>query len=129
MSGFFCGWLLNSEVAAHWRPRECRMVLNFQATLNRTVVHVDPGRPDAWRKAPFHAELVVVATRMAAAGGYVLVACGTNHTILLARQEFPVGALLPSDKVVISRRPSAGGPVYDLKITKGQGSALDPLGP
>jgi len=113
---FFCGWMLNGEVAAHWRPRESRMVLNFQATLKRTVVHVDPSRPDAWRKPPYHAELQVVATRMAEAGGYVLIACGVNHTIMLARQEFKLERMVPSDKIVISRRPGPAGPVYSIKL-------------
>jgi len=116
---FFCGWLLNGEVAAHWRPRESRMVLHFQATLNRTVVHVDPSRPDAWRKPPYHAELQVVATKMAERGGYLLVACNEDHTILLARQEFKVGRMLPSEKVAITRRRTSAGVVYDVRIIPG----------
>jgi hypothetical protein len=116
---FYCGWMINGEVAPHWRPRDSRMVLAFQAAENRTVVHVDPGRPDAWRKPPYRAELQAVATRMAERGGYVLVVCGVNQIILLGRQEFPLGRLQPSDRIHYTRRPGAAGWVYDVKVNPG----------
>jgi len=116
---FFCGWLINGEVALHWRPRDSRMVLHFQPAQNRTVVHVDPGRPDAWRKAPYHAELQAVASRMAEGGGYLLLVCGTNHIMLLGQQEFPLGRVLPSDQIHYTRRPGAAGWVYDVTVKPG----------
>jgi hypothetical protein len=119
---FYCGWMINSEVGPHWRPRDSRMVLNFQAEQNRTVVHVDPGRPDAWRKPPYRAALQAVATRMAEAGGYVLVVCGGQHTMLMGQQEFPLGRVLPIDTIVYTRRPGAAGWIYDVKVNPGAGS-------
>ena len=113
---FFCGWLVNAEVAPHWRPRESRMVLDFQPSMNRLAVHVDPGRPDAWRKPPYHAELQIIATRMAEAGGYVLVACGAHFTMMLARQEFPLGRVLPSDQIVFTKQAGPTGWVYDVHV-------------
>ena len=116
---FSCGWLVNQAVAPHWRPRESRMVLDFQPAMNRLAVHVDPGRPDAWRKPPYHAELRIMATRMAEAGGYVLVACGANFTMLLAHQEFPLGHVLPSNRIVFAKTAGPGGWIYDVQVTPG----------
>jgi hypothetical protein len=114
--GFFCGWLANGDVPMHWRPRESRMVIDFQPLKKRMVVHVDPGRADAWRRPPYHGELQVMATRMGETGGYMLVACGANFTMLLGRQEFPLGRLLPTDKIIYHRRPTPAGFVYDVTV-------------
>ncbi len=95
------------------------MVLDFQPTRKRLVLHVDPGRPDAWRKPPYHTDLQAVAGMMAENGGHVLIACGPNFTMLLGRQEFPLGRLLPSDKIVYYRRPGPTGWAYDVTVNPG----------
>ncbi len=124
--GFYCGWMVNGKVAAHWRPRDSRMVLDFQPTRKRLVLHVDPGRPDAWRKPPYHTDLQAVAGMMAETGGHVLIACGPNFTMLLGRQEFPLGRLLPSDKIVYYRRPGPTGWAYDVTVNPGTADEQHP---
>jgi hypothetical protein len=92
------------------------MVRDFQPSMNRLAVHVDPGRPDAWRKPPYHAEPQAMATRIAEAGGYLLAACGAHFTMMLARQQFPLRRVVPSEKIVFGKVAGPTGWVYDVHV-------------
>jgi hypothetical protein len=120
---FYCGWLVNGNVGPHWRPRDSRMVIDFQPLKNRMVVHVDPGRPDGWRKAPYRGDLQAQALRMAETGGYVLIACGAQFVMLVGQQEFPLGRLLPGETIRYTRHTRPGGWDFNVRIAPGEDNA------
>ena len=120
---FYCGWLVNDNVAPHWRPRDSRMVIDFQPLKNRMVVHVDPGRADTWRRAPYLGDLQAQAMRMAETGGYVLIACGAQFVMLVGQQEFPLGRLLPDETIFYTRRARPGGWEFNVRVAAGDEGA------
>ena len=54
---FSCSYLVDPKLGPAWEPRRSRIVLVCEAGSNRIVAHVDPGRPDAWRRAPYYQQL------------------------------------------------------------------------
>src|SRR5262249_24168007 len=46
-----------ANLSEDWKPSRARMVLTWESHANRMVIHVDGGRPDAWRKEPYYAQI------------------------------------------------------------------------
>jgi hypothetical protein len=51
---FYCGYRLDPDLDDRWKPSTSKLLVTFEADANRIVIHVDPTRPDAWRKEPFY---------------------------------------------------------------------------
>ena len=69
----------------------------------RLAVHVDPARPDAWRAAPYHADLrqwAVAANRM---GFQVYVAIGRRIVAILPHEDVDLGLFGDDDRLVYDR--------------------------
>ena len=58
---FLCGYLSWPVAGKHWHPAKCKMVIVSELNGQRIGVHVDPGRPSAWREQPFYDELKEMA--------------------------------------------------------------------
>ena len=54
---YACYWLQAKHLGPEWRPDRSRFILHREDGGQRLVVEVDPARPDAWRKEPFHGTL------------------------------------------------------------------------
>jgi len=50
---FSCLWLLDEQLGEDWRPDRAGFVLYLDEGGRRMLVHVDPDRPDAWRRQPY----------------------------------------------------------------------------
>jgi hypothetical protein len=88
---FACGWLIDPKLGEEWRPSISRIVLVAQQGTNRLVAHVDPGRPDAWRRAPYHARLREWARAAAQTRGEVIVHIGRRAMAILPDHEIDLG--------------------------------------
>jgi hypothetical protein len=80
---FACGWLVDPKLGEEWRPSRSRIILIAQRGDNRLVAHVDPARPDAWRREPYYGRLKEWARAAAAVQGKVLVYVGRRATLIL----------------------------------------------
>jgi hypothetical protein len=74
--GFHCGYLTLPMVDAKWFPAKSRMIVYPAPDGRRITVLVDQARPNAWREAPFHAELKAWARHGAGRGIDVVVLAG-----------------------------------------------------
>ena len=57
---FECEWLRHPDIPDVWYPAESKMVLNIGPASDKFQfmnVAVDPGSPNRWREAPYHALL------------------------------------------------------------------------
>jgi hypothetical protein len=61
---FDCGWLVGArEFGDEWFPARCKMIITrreprHNLTERGTLVTVDSTYPDAWRREPYHAQLL-----------------------------------------------------------------------
>ncbi len=88
---FHCGYLRIPHLDEHWKPSKARFLINFESAANRIVVHADPDRPEAWKRAPYLAQIKHWSHKMLLEGGYVLVWSGPEATIVLPWGDKPLG--------------------------------------
>ncbi|MDZ4776178.1 MAG: hypothetical protein SGJ23_05260 [Alphaproteobacteria bacterium] len=113
---FNCQWLINPRIGAAWRPADSRMVLHYEAFANRMIVHVDDARPDAWRKAPFEAQMRNWAAQCMARGGQCIVMHGMRSMAIFPRGEKDLGVIGPEQVLVTLTQRTPMGPRYDVVV-------------
>jgi hypothetical protein len=100
---FFCSWLVDPNLGPEWKPEVSRFVLSADATHRAIMVTVDPGRPLAWKRAPYYAVLKQFSEVFFRIDQKVLVSLSGQVTVVLPDRDVPLGALMPGDEIVIRR--------------------------
>jgi hypothetical protein len=100
---FFCSWLVDPNLGPEWKPEVSRFVLSADATHRAIMVTVDPGRPLAWKRAPYYAVLKQFSEVFFRINQKVLVSLGGHITVVLPDRDVPIGAIMPGDEIVIGR--------------------------
>ena len=113
---FRCGWLVDEKLGEEWRPSRSRIMLVSEAGSNRIAAHVDPARPDAWRRAPFHGVLRGWARAAARVRGQIVVYVGRRATVVLPDRDVDLGVL--EDDEVIATREFSGPTGVKLEAFK-----------
>jgi hypothetical protein len=108
---FYCGYLALPFVAPRWYPPESGMVIFPAADDKRLAIHVDPARPDAWKAAPFHADLRQWAAAAEKMGFQVFVAVGRRVIGVLPHEDVDLGLFEDDDRLVYEREVVDGRPV------------------
>ncbi len=55
---FECEWKMQQSLGDEWYPARCKMVLVDYSDASTLVVKVDPSFPNAWRREPYHSQLL-----------------------------------------------------------------------
>ncbi len=113
---FVCGWLVDASVPEHWKPSKSRMVLTSEDDGRRTVINVDTGRLDAWRKAPYYAEIKQMAVAAARTRGQVIVWQGGNAIAILPDREKFLGPVGAGQMIVTTESAAPGGGDLDVEV-------------
>jgi hypothetical protein len=113
---FVCGYLVDAGVPEHWKPSKSRMVLTSEDNGRRLVIHVDTSRPDAWRKAPFYAEIKRMAAAAMRNRGQVIVWQGENAIAVLPDREKFLGPIAPGQIIVTTESDVPGGGDLDVEV-------------
>lgn len=114
---FYCGWMTAADLGPHWKPLTARMVLSHHTAHNWLVVHVDPGRPDAWRTEPYYSDLKAWSRHMTSKGGRVMVWQGDRVFAVLPDGDVDVGTMRDDEDATDMgrRRGTDGGPLEAAK--------------
>lgn len=121
---FFCAYRTNPELDERWNPSKCKIVLAYEEQhAPRLSLHVDPGRPNAWREEPFYGLIKRWAHAAAAAKGQVIVWHGPTVTAVLPDGEKELGEVRPDQFIVTSEKMGPGGPTLDVIVV----DADDPI--
>jgi hypothetical protein len=75
---FYCGYLTWPMMGTHWFPAHSKMVIVSELDGARIAIHVDPGRPTAWREEPFYSEIKEWAVLSALDAHQVVVCIGAR---------------------------------------------------
>jgi hypothetical protein len=75
-ASFVCGYLANPALGEEWKPSRSKIVLSLSADGKRIIAHLDPDRPDAWKREPFHSALKSWARAGQGTGKEVFIATG-----------------------------------------------------
>ena len=79
---FFCEYLLDGTLGAHWKPSRCKMVVSWEAHVNTLVIHTDPARPNLWRCEPYLSDIRRWARAAARRGRQVVVWVGDTKIVV-----------------------------------------------
>jgi hypothetical protein len=97
---FHCFWLADGGMGDHWRPDRSKIVVTAGWDGNGVEVRCDPGHPGAWRKEPYHSELMQLAMNVRSIDGMVIVVHGESTTLVAPEGEFPLGKVDPDQRIV-----------------------------
>lgn len=79
---FFCEYLLDASMGAHWKPSRCKMVVSWEEHANTLVIHTDLARPDVWRREPYLSDIRRWARAGARQGWQVVVWVGDRKIVV-----------------------------------------------
>lgn len=110
---FYCGWRRIPALDERWKPSQARLLVNYESAANRIVIHVDAGRPEAWRAKPFYPAL-----RQWSRNAPVLVWCGAHLTIVLPDGERDLGEVRDDQYIIPVERQTPQGMRLDFDIVE-----------
>jgi hypothetical protein len=105
--GFQCRWTLDPAMGPEWQPSRSGLVLVMDSDT-RLAVHVDPDRPDAWRREPYLSTLRRLAAMRLPRGEFIFVMEKGRTTVLLPQQEIALGEVGPDDRILLRELPTRG---------------------
>jgi hypothetical protein len=111
---FFCLWMSDSSMPAEWKPERSKLVLTFFPGNGFLYVQVDPGSPQAWRKAPYYEGLRAFARKLIDKGRHVVVFVNDAAFLILPDDAIALGAMKPTDNFKIDRAFGPKGPTYQM---------------
>jgi hypothetical protein len=114
---FRCGYLVNVDLTPEWKPEVSRLVIaNHNA--QRVNIHVDPGRPDAWRREPYYSTIKDWTRRALAERIQVVVMIGQRSIMLLPDRDVDLGNVSSREVIAISKVPTPAGSRYEILVVK-----------
>lgn len=119
-----CGYLVLPGLGAEWKPSVARLILSREVNENRLNVHVDAGRPDAWRREPYYAQIKKWARAAMPERGQVIVMIGQRAIAILPEHEVDLGTLVDDEMIAIVETAGLGNvPTYEAYAAK-RGTAV-----
>ena len=115
---FYCGYLTLPMVDAKWYPSRSKMVVFPEPDGKRIAIHVDPGRPEAWKAEPFYSEIKAWARHGLTRGIQLAVFVRNRATAILPDEDVDLGPVGPDQRIVIRQELDAGRPVWRAVVEK-----------
>lgn len=116
---FHCGYLTLSSLGDEWKPSRSRIILVGEMDGRRITALVDPSRPDAWRKSPYHDQLRAWAEAAVPHQGQVVVRVGNRYWMVLPDRDVALGTV-GQDEVIVTTttRTRRGTQLGALKLPR-----------
>lgn len=112
---FYCGYLTYPGLDESWRPSLSRLVVRVNSGSGWIGIHVDPQRPDAWRKEPYYSKLKEFSRRAPASKLVVLVFIGLRTWAIYPDRDVDLGVAAKGDKAIAKLVFAPTGPRYEVE--------------
>lgn len=107
---FYCFYLREPVIPDYWKPNQSHMVIVMDYSGMRTVVHVDPDHPEAWKREPYYRDLKTWSRNHIQTDRQVHVRVGTNCFAILPDRDVDLGEgkgrMILSKKILTPEGPS-----------------------
>lgn len=103
---FFCGWRLDPNIDAMWKPDICGFVLVVNLHYSALMLMCDPARPLAWRMQPYYGRVKEWSGRAFKENKRIVALARGEATVILPDRDAPLGALGFDDEIVLSHDAS-----------------------
>lgn len=101
-----CGYLQDEQIAEHWYPRQCGMVLYLDERVPALEVRVDPANPAAWQAEPFYSDIKDWSARTLRNGGRVYVRVQGRIVVILPDRDIDLGVVSDDEDIVYIGPPA-----------------------
>lgn len=106
---FNCGYLVWPLAGEHWLPSRSKMVILSELDGARVAIHVDPGRPGAWREQPYYADIKRWAVQFAQSQMQVVVTIGRRVFVILPHEDVDLGEVADDERIITQQRKAPDG--------------------
>ena len=100
---FFCGWRLDPNIDALWKPDICGFVLFVNLHYGALTLMVDPARPLAWRMQPYYGRLKDWSGRAFDEQKRIVAWVNDEMTVILPDRDVVLGHVGPGDEIALFR--------------------------
>jgi hypothetical protein len=116
---FYCGYLLQENLGEEWKPNHSKIIIVTELNGNRISAHVDPQRPDAWKREPFYNQLKQWAKAVLPSRGQVVACVGRHAYMIFPDRDVDLGLVGDDELIVTRERSTPSGTMLDAyKIHK-----------
>ena len=119
---FYCLWMLDASFGPEWKPERAKFAVYVQQNNINLQIAVDPGFPNAWKRAPFYARFKSWAEAGVERGRFVFVRVGPRVIVVLPDRDTDIGDVGPEDEIVIERRSGPAGFDFAIEVKRSNGS-------
>jgi len=112
---FHCGYLTMRQLGEEWKPSKSKMLIAGELGGRRIAVHVDPARPDAWRREPFYSTLKQWARAAISEHKQVVVFIAGRAIVILGDREIDLGIIGADERILIGERKTIGGTMVEVR--------------
>jgi hypothetical protein len=115
---FNCGYLVLPHLTPEWKPAISHLIISSGVSSDRLSIHVDPARPDAWRRQPYYGLMKEWARQGLAKRQQVVVMIGNRSIVLLPDRDIDFGVLAADEMIVMGETPTLGGTAYEPLVVR-----------
>lgn len=115
---FVCLYLSDPTIAEDWHPAQSHMMLVYDSNGPRLLVHVDPHRPEAWRRQPYHTMLRDYAKNLMSRRGQVVAKIANRWIAILPERDVDLGTLDGKFTIVYTPKISPDGVRMDVSVQR-----------
>jgi hypothetical protein len=116
---YFCHWHRDASLGPEWRPDVARFLINNEADGVWLSIVTDPGKPNAWRREPYHSKLRRLAATLIAGGKHGLMLIdGNKKYVVLPDREVLIGRRDTHAHVQVSPVQGPTGLRYEVEIRR-----------
>jgi hypothetical protein len=115
---FNCAYLTTPGIGEEWRPITSRMMITYTPDGKHLFVQVDPSRPDAWRKAPYHQQLRNWARINNPQGQQIIVNIDGRYIVIYPDREVDLGTVSEDETVIFTVNHTENGPTTTAQKVK-----------
>jgi hypothetical protein len=115
---FQCGYLTMPQLGPEWKPAISHLIISSEFSTKRLNIHVDRGRPDAWRKQPYYGIIKDWSRQVLPRGEMVIVMIGMRCIVPFPDRDVDLGVMGRNDLISIGERVTANGKEYEAFVVK-----------
>jgi hypothetical protein len=115
-------WLVDPTLGPEWKPEKARFVVALDLLgYGGLTVTLDPDRPDAWKKEPYHSTIRGWARKFRPENRKVLIIDHRGFvTVVLPDRDVPIGVIRPTYQEIVIFRD---GGTYNVGVQPRAGVA------
>jgi hypothetical protein len=118
---FMCGYLVMPHLGPEWKPAISHLIISSEFSEKRINIHVDQGRPDAWRRQPYYRMIKEWSRQALLKHEMVIVMIGMRCIVPLPDRDVDLGVMRRDDLISIGEKVTGTGIVYDAFVVQREG--------